>query len=129
MAGLLIWPPPPALSTIEVSRPNYDGRGNRNPQTYSLQAVVSLQPAMSRPRLGEGQENRFLQDAAIYIPRGTAGPDNPFNGAPTLGLQAGDEITYNSEKFTIAGDARGDQEHPFTGSDFGWMGFRMQGAG
>lgn len=129
-----IWPV--QTSTVTVTRPNYDGLGNRYDSlgdpipsqdatkgTFTLQAVVSLQPAMSRPRLGEGQENRFIQDAAIFIKRGTTGP----NGIPAL--QAGDEVQYNGEDFTIAGDARGNQPHPLTGADLGWMGFRMQGVG
>lgn len=113
---------------MTVSRPNYDSRGNRNPLTFSLDAVVSLQSAMSRPRLGDGQENRFIQDSFIFIQRDAVGPDDA-NGNPVAALQAGDGITYNGEDFTIAGRARGNENHPLTRSNLGWMGFRMQGAG
>lgn len=117
------WPPPAEPVTVDVERPQYDSRGNRSSITFTLQAVVSVQAAMSRPRLGDGQENRFIQDAAIYIQRTATAPDG------SAGLRAGDEVTYNDESFTVAGDARGNQLHPLTGTDFGWMGFRMQGVG
>lgn len=129
---MLLRPPPSALVTVAVARPNYDSRGNRedsrgNPlpapndddgedYNFTVQAVVSAQEAMTRPRLGEGQENRFIQDASIFVPRGTD-------------IRPGDEITYNETKFVVAGHARGDQKHPFTGQSFGWMEFRMQGVG
>lgn len=112
---------------MTVSRPNYDSRGNRNPLIFTLDAVVSLQSAMSRPRLGDGQENRFIQDSFIFIKRDAVGPD--VDGTPVAALQAGDEITVNGENFNIAGRARGSENHPLTRSDFGWTGFRMQGAG
>lgn len=126
---MLLRPPPSALVTVAVARPNYDSRGNRKDSrgnalpapddtgaNFSVQAVVSAQEAMTRPRLGEGQENRFIQDASIFVPRGTD-------------IRPGDEITYNDTKFVVAGHARGDQKHPFTGQSFGWMEFRMQGVG
>lgn len=122
-----IWPPP-ETSPVTVSRPNYDSRGNRDPLTFTLDAVVSLSSAMSRPRLGDGQENRFIQDSFIFIERDATGPDD-VNGNPVAALQAGDGIDYNSEKFTIAGRPRGNEDHPFTRTNFGWMGFRMEGAG
>jgi hypothetical protein len=117
-----IWPPP-QTSTVTVSRPNFDSRGNQNPLKFPLQAVVSVSSAMSRPRLGDGQENRFIQDSFIFIQRNTTGP----NGVPAL--QAGDSVTYNGENFDIAGQSRGNDDHPFTRTNFGWVGFRMQGAG
>lgn len=82
-----------------------------------------MQSAMSRPRLGDGQENRFIQDSFIFIKRDATGPSG------VAALQAGDEINYNGEEFNIAGRARGNEDHPLTRSNFGWMGFRMQGAG
>lgn len=120
---------PVATVTVTVSRPNYDSRGNRydargNPlpapdntgASFTVQAVVSAQQAMTRPRLGDGQENRFVQDAALFVPRGTD-------------VQPGDEVIYNGTTFVVAGHARDDQVHPFTGMDLGWMEFRMQGVG
>jgi hypothetical protein len=130
-----LWPPPKTTS-VAVSRPNYDSRGNRgNALTFTLDVVASLSAAMSRPRLGDGQENRFIQDSFIFIKRDTIPVDaqnNPIlglDGNPVAALQAGDSITYNGEKFNIAGKARGNEDHPFTRSNLGWMGFRMQGAG
>lgn len=110
-----------------MSRPNYDSRGNRDPLVFTLDAVVSLQSAMSRPRLGDGQENRFIQDSSIFIERDATGP--VVDGTPVAALQAGDGITYKGENFNIAGRARGNENHPMTRSNFGWIGFRMQGAG
>jgi hypothetical protein len=130
----MLWQP--KTTPVQVTRPNYDSRGNRydslgnplpNPAdtgaSFTVNAVVDVQPAMSRPRLGEGQENRFIQDAAIFIQRGITGP----GGSPAL--QAGDEVSYDGLDFIVAGNPRGDQVHPLTGLDFGWLEFRMQGVG
>lgn len=122
-----IWPPP-QTSTIHVSRPNYDSRGNRDPLKFDLEAVVVLQPAMNLPRLGDGQENRFIQGGSIFIQRDATGPAGN-DGNPVPALQAGDAIIYNGENFTIVGRPRATQRHPMTGTDFGWAEFQLQGAG
>lgn len=108
---------PPFTVTVTVQRPAFDNRGN---PTWSIPyvgpAVVSVEAAAKRPRiLGEGQD-LFIQDAMLFIPRGTD-------------VRAGDHVIYNNWKFIVAGRPRGDQPHPFTGSDFGWMAVSMQAQG
>jgi hypothetical protein len=121
------WPPPPGTVTLDVSRPGYDSRGNRFDSrgnavppstafTFQVQGVVSVADAMTRPRLGEGSENRFIQDAQLFVQIGTD-------------IQPSDEILYNGVKFIVAGHARGDENQPQTNQSFGWMEFRMQGFG
>ena len=103
--------------SVDVIRPFYDSRGNRTNSTpRPLTAVVSIQDALNRPRLGEVSENRFIQDGVLYVRRGTD-------------VEPGDEVTYNGVKFIVAGHARNDQVHPFTGDDLGWVEYRMQGFG
>lgn len=44
-------------------------------------------------------------------------------GVPLL---AGDQFEFNGGKYTLAGRARGDMAHPFTGDDLGWMSFDVE---
>jgi hypothetical protein len=107
--------------TVPVTRhrPVYDSRGNDTADTsgdITLQAVVAVDPAFRRPGTVQGKEDRFFQDATVFVPRGSD-------------IAPGDRLLYNTWAFIVAGRPRGDQLHPFTGDDFGWMSFRCQSAG
>ena len=53
------------------------------------------------------------QVGVVFVPRG-------------LDRREGDRFTYNSETYELMGQARGNQDHPFTGDDFGWVEFGIR---
>lgn len=59
---------------------------------------------------------RFVQAGEIFVRRGSD-------------VLSGDEVIYNGNTYFITGDARGDQDHPFTGEDFGWVSYTLAGGG
>ncbi|WAY18399.1 hypothetical protein OF855_24490 [Mycolicibacterium fortuitum] len=50
----------------------------------------------------------YRQAGTVFTPRG-------------LDRKEGDRFTHNGLEYTLVGPARGDQPHPFTGDDFGWV--------
>lgn len=75
-------------------------------------AVVSLDKAT--PRTGNGP--RYVQGGTVFLPRG-------------LDRKSGDRFTHNGVKYSLIGAARGDQNHPITGDDFGWVTWSFEGSG
>ena len=77
-------------------RPSVDADGNKIP------AVLGDNPVVVSDRSREA-----------FMPRG-------------LDRRAGDQFEVNGSKYTLAGRARGDMLHPFTGDDLGWMSFDVE---
>lgn len=75
-------------------------------------AVVSLDKPVARTASGF----RYTQGGTVFLPRG-------------LDRRNGDRFTYNGVKYHLIGAARGDQDHPLTGDDFGWVAFTFEGSG
>lgn len=71
----------------------------------SCQVVVSMAQAASSAR-AEGAGT--TQIGVVFTPR-------------SVDRQEGDRFTYNGETYELMGHARGNQDHPFTGDDFGWI--------
>lgn len=87
----------PAFAPVATfTRPRTDADGNKDPITLGDNPVVV--------------SDRTRQ---VFIPRG-------------LDRQAGDQFEVAGGKYTLAGRARGDMVHPFTGDDFGWVGFDVE---
>lgn len=82
--------------TATFTRPNTDADGNKAETTLGVNPVV----VSDRSR-------------EAFIPRG-------------LDRKAGDQFEVNGGKYTLAGRARGDMAHPFTGDDFGWVAFDVE---
>lgn len=85
--------------------------GEDDPVT-NTPAVVSL----DKPRAGAGNGPRYTQGGTVFLPRG-------------LDRKRGDRFTHNGDKYRLVGAARGDQDHPVTGDDFGWVAFSFEGSG
>lgn len=82
------------------------------PAVRKTPAVVSLDKPVART----GSGPRYTQGGTVFIPRG-------------LDRRNGDRFTHNGVKYHLIGAARGDQDHPFTGDDFGWVAFSFEGSG
>lgn len=82
------------------------GGGPEEPQTP---AVVSL----DKPAAVAGNGPRYAQGGTIFVPRG-------------IDRRSGDRFTYNGSRYRLTGGARGDQDHPITGHDFGWVAFSFE---
>ncbi|CAN5146979.1 hypothetical protein BH11ACT6_BH11ACT6_34900 [soil metagenome] len=84
-------------------------------------AVVSLDKPTSQ--LGSGPSRstamggpRYSQGGTVFLPRG-------------IDRKRGDRFTHNGVKYSLIGAARGDQDHPVTGDDFGWVTWSFEGSG
>lgn len=86
----------------------YQAPGVDEPQA-DTPAVVSL----DKPVLVAGNGARYHQGGTVFVPRG-------------LDRGHGDRFTYNGTTYRLVGGARGDQDHPVTGDDFGWVAFGFE---
>jgi len=77
-----------------------------NPAIPDTPAVVSLSPAAVQA----GNGPRYSQGGTVFVPR-------------ELDRRHGDRFTHSGTKYRLVGGARGDQDHPITGDDFGWVAF------
>lgn len=116
---------PVSTVTLPHRRPTEDPDGNKvwtgdptgPPALPSLQAVVSLSAAGSGSSGNSVKgDDRFFQAATLFVPRGSD-------------VLAGDEVVYNGHAYKVIGYPRGDQDHPFTGDDFGWVVYSLAGGG
>lgn len=107
--GLIQAPYAPLLLFERLSE---DADGNK---TYTslgnISACVDL--------IGQGLESRAGGSRAqgggvVAVPRGTD-------------VKVGDRFTYGGQHYMLATGPDGDQVHPFTGDDFGWMTFTFIG--
>lgn len=109
---------PQFLTSVVPQRPTDDGMGNT---TWTGENGVPDLPAvrvavwLGSPSSAAGQRGPAWQEQAqVYVPRGSD-------------LKSGDRIPYQGLKLVLSGIAVGDQVHPFTGHDFGWMVFSVVG--
>lgn len=105
------------ISTVTVTprRPTGDPDGNKTfADLPPVPAVFSLSAPAKAAWRSHGE--RYIQDGVVFVPRGSD-------------LIAGDEVTYQGLTFTVIGNARGDQDQPFTGDDFGWVSYTLAGGG
>ncbi|OCB42939.1 hypothetical protein A5722_05135 [Mycobacterium vulneris] len=56
-----------------------------------------------------------LESEKIFVPRGSD-------------IKANDKFVYQSREYRVLGWPIGDQDHPLTGDDFGWMYFKIGAA-
>lgn len=106
---------PVSTVTVTPRRPTEDPDGNK---VFTDLPPVGVVPALDPPARAAWRSHgeRYIQDGKVFVPRGTD-------------LIAGDELTFNGATFTVVGNARGDQDHPFTGEDFGWVVYTLAGGG
>lgn len=55
----------------------------------------------------------YTQSGSVFVPRGAD-------------LRDGDRITYQNKRFGVVGDALWDMDQPFTGSDFGYVEYKIR---
>lgn len=77
-------------------RPRTDADGNPDPIALGANPVVVSE-----------------RSRQAFIPRG-------------LDRKAGDQFVYNGGQYTLAGRPRGDQVHPMTGDDLGWVAWDVE---
>lgn len=115
---------PQFLTTVVPQRPTDDGMGNVTwsgdqggaPALPAIQAVIWAggQAGSHSVRLAADRGPQWTAFAQLFVPRGTD-------------IQSGDRITYQGLVYVVSGVASGDQLQPFTGNDFGWMVFNVEG--
>lgn len=116
------------VSTTEIipRRPGEDAHGNK---VFTNLPAVSVVFALGPPARAAWRAHgeRYVQDGQVFVPRGTdllGGDEVPYGDPPSPSNPNG-----KGRWFTIVGDARGDQDQPFTGDDFGWVVFTLAGGG
>lgn len=95
--------------------PSRDFGADGNPDWQDL-APTKLVMSLGAPRLIEGKGSRYTQSGTAFLPRG-------------YDIQHGDRIPYDGANYTVVGKARGNQDHPITGDDFGWVQCTVTGGG
>jgi hypothetical protein len=100
----------PALTTAITPQRPTEQFGEEDFTDLSVVGVVISLSAPSR-----GVDTRFTQDGTMFAPRGAD-------------IQAADRFSYQGHWFRVVGWARGDQNHPISGDDFGWMTFAIEAA-
>jgi hypothetical protein len=109
---------PIELTPVVPQRPTDDGMGNI--AWTDLAAVNVLFWLGSRGSgtrsvtLGGERGPTWTEFGQVFIPRG-------------YDIKSGDRIPYQGLLYVISGKPSGDQLHPFTGHDFGWMSFNVEG--
>ncbi|AQT81967.1 hypothetical protein B1R94_25975 [Mycolicibacterium litorale] len=89
----------------------YQAPGEDEPRV-NTPAVVSLGRAVA----SGGNGPRYSQGGTVFLPRG-------------IDRKSGDRFTYNGAKYRLVGRPAGDQDHPVTGDDFGWVTWSFEGSG
>jgi hypothetical protein len=106
---------PVSTTPVPARRPTEDEHGNKVFASLgTLDAVMALGPPARQTWRAHG--DRYVQDGTVFVRRGSD-------------LKAGDEIQYGGYWYTVVGQPRGDQDHPFTGDDFGWVAYTLAGGG
>jgi hypothetical protein len=105
----------PAFTTaVTVKRPTEDAFGNKSFTVTTVDAVVALSAGGKQSWRAHGE--RYIQGGSLFVPRGSD-------------VMSGDQIVYGGNVYSVVGAVRGDQDHPFTGDDFGWVVFGLEGGG
>lgn len=80
-------------------------------------APIDCVPVLNEPSpmLNE-RSKRYVQTGDLYVKRGSD-------------LRDGDEITLSEGVFGVVGGAQFDQNHPMTGTNFGWVLYAIRKGG
>lgn len=96
---------------VPFERPTEDADGNTAwAQLGDTPAVVQL----VGPGLESSSGTTYAQSGIVFVPRGSD-------------LKVGDRFTWGGVHYMLSGGPNGDQDHPFTGDDFGWVSFTFIG--
>ena len=101
---------------ITLQRPTENFGEETFTDVTSVQAVVSLSPPAHKSTGGGSDPSRFFVYGTVFVPRGSD-------------VQSNDRFRYKGHDFRVLGWAQHDQDHPFTGEDFGWVSYLIEAAG
>ena len=103
---------PQYVTSVVPQRPTDDGMGNT---TWADLSAVDVVIWAGAPGLMSGAKGPLWSESAqVFARRGSD-------------LKSGDRIPYQGSLWVLSGTPAGDQVHPFTGHDFGWMAFSVEG--
>lgn len=108
---------PKFMITVVPQRPTDDGMGNITwANRPPIQAVIWAggHAAAHSVRLAVDRGPQWTAFAQLFVPRGSD-------------VKSGDRIPYRGLVYVVSGPASGDQVHPFTEHDFGFMAFNVEG--
>jgi hypothetical protein len=108
---------PQFTTTVVPQRPTDDGMGNTVwADLPAVQAVIWAggHAAARSVRLSTDRGPQWTAFAQVFLPRGSD-------------VKSGDRIPYQGVFYVLSGVTSGDEVHPFTGNDFGWMVFNVEG--
>lgn len=109
---------PQFKTTVVPQRPTDDGLGNTTwadlPATKLAIWLGSRGMGGHSVTLGGSKGPSWTEFGFVFAPRGSD-------------LKSGDRIPYQGLFYVLSGKPSGDQVHPFTGHDFGWMVFTVEG--
>jgi len=101
----------PYAPQVAFERPTEDADGNA---AWVPVATVPAVVELTGPGLESGSGTTYAQGGTVFVPRGSA-------------LKVGDRFEYGGSKYMLAGGPNGDMDHPFTGTDFGWVSYTFIG--
>lgn len=109
---------PQFLPTVVPQRPTDDGMGNTTwtdlPPIQAAVWIGSRGSGAHSVALGGQRGPTWTEFSQLFVRR-------------DCGLKSGDRIPYQGLFYVLSGSPSGDQVHPFTGHDFGWMTFIPEG--
>lgn len=108
---------PQFATSVVPQRPTDDGMGNTTWADLDPVSAVFWaggHAASHSVRLAADRGPQWTAFAQLFVPRGTD-------------IRSGDRIPYQGLLYVVSGVAAGDQVHPFSGNDFGWMVFNVEG--
>lgn len=95
---------PASTTPIQLQRPTANfGEETFTPLPPDPDALPVIQAVIS------------LEREKLFVPRGS-------------NIKAADKFVYQGREFRVEGWAIGDQDHPLSGDDFGWMYFAIKAA-
>ncbi|MBX9920005.1 MAG: hypothetical protein K2Y33_09305 [Mycolicibacterium frederiksbergense] len=79
-----------------------------------LSAISNVVIALDAPSAdGQAAGKSYMQTGSLFAPRGSD-------------LKDRDRFTYQDKTFGVVGDARWNQNHPFTGANFGYVEYAIR---
>ena len=104
---------PLAAPVIGFTRPTETPYGEVSFTTLGdTPAVVSI----SNPSIAGADGPGSTQAGVVFTPRG-------------LDRKEGDRFPFGGHTYELVGNTRGDQDHPLTGADFGWVSHAVKRVG
>lgn len=97
--------------------PQRDTGSNGNPNWVNQTPIDNAVFALEAPsEIASEAGTVYTQSGSVFVPRGSD-------------LQDGDRIPHLSKRFRVIGDALWDMNQPFTGSDFGYVEYKIRMGG